>query len=459
MHRWYSQAKSYHMQKDLYYHIRTFSSLNRAWKQVYQNGIRSPSLDTQNAVKEFSSNAYQRLKNIQRKLRQNKFKFNPAKGVPVCRIGKSDRPLVVADIKDRVVQRSLLDVIQSHTSVSGYVNTPTSFGGLEDKKVEDAIKSVCQANKEGSRFYITSDIKNFFTRIPRLKVIDTILTLLPDKTLENILSKASKTELENLKKLGPKAQLFPSYELGMAQGCCLSPLFGNVLLHDFDAELNSKPEKCRCFRYIDDFIILGKSPEDVSKAFALARRILKKFSMDAYLPIDGSGKSRQGTISDGLEYLGCFINDSFVHPSKKKRTELKNKIKELLQERAQQLKQIESDSWSNKHSALKTLIDVSNILMGWGNQYSYCNSTDLFKTLDREIDHYIEQFALDYSAQRKRLGHKKDHDAIRKLLGVHLLSQSKKKTILPLKDNEGASLFDDDIMNTDEQTETNRRKR
>jgi hypothetical protein len=354
--------------------------------------------------------------------------------VPACRIGKRDRPLVVADIKDRVVQRSLLDVIQSQDSISQYVNTPTSFGGIEKKKVEDAIKSVCQSNKDGLRYYITSDIKDFFTRIPRLEVLDTILTLLPDKSLQSILSEASKTELENLKKLGPKAQLFPSYELGMAQGCCLSPLFGNVLLHDFDSELNAKQDNCRCFRYIDDFIILGKSPEVVSKAFALARRILKRFSMDTYQPIDGSGKSRQGTIPDGLEYLGCFINDSFVHPSKKKRTELKVKIKKLLEERAQQLKKIDTDSWSNKHSALKTLIDVSNILMGWGNQYSYCNATDLFKTLDRDIDHYLDQFARDYSAQRKRLGRKKDHDAIRKLLGVHLLSQSKKKTILPLKD-------------------------
>jgi hypothetical protein len=422
------------MLKDLYYRVRTFSSLSKAWKQVYQNGIRSPSLETQNAVKEFSSNADQWLKKIQRKLQQNLFKFNPAKGVPVCRIGKKDRPLVVAGIKDRVVQRSLLDVIQSQDSISHYVNTPTSFGGIENKKVEDAIKSVCQSNKDGLRYYITSDIKDFFTRIPRLEVIDTILKLLPDKSLQSILTDASKTEIENLRKLGAKAQLFPTYEMGMAQGCCLSPLFGNVLLHDFDKELNSKPDTCRCYRYIDDFIIVGRNADDASKAFSAARRRLKGFNMDTYHPRDGSGKSRQGKISDGLEYLGCFINDSFIHPSKKKRSELKNKIKELLEERAQQLKQIDTDSWSNRYSVLKTLTDVSNILMGWGNQYSYCNATDLFKKLDRDIDQYIDKFARGYSVLRSRLGRKKDHDGIRKLLGVHLLSQSKQNTILPLKD-------------------------
>jgi RNA-directed DNA polymerase len=434
VHRWYSQARSYHMPKDLYYRIRTFYALSKAWKQVYQNGIKSQSLETQNAVKEFRSNADSRLKKIQRQLQKNEFMFNPAKGVPVCRIGKRDRPLVVADIKDRVVQRSLLDVIQSQDSVARFVNTPTSFGGLENKKVEDAIKSVCRSNKSGLRYYITSDIKDFFTRIPRLKVINTILRLLPDNSLKDILSEASKTELENLIKLGPKAQLFPTYELGVAQGCCLSPLFGNVLLHDFDKKLNSKPDECRCFRYIDDFIIVAKSSEGATKAFVQARRILERFKMETYHPTDGSGKSKQGIISDGLEYLGCFINDSFVHPSKNKRNELKKKIQDLLTDRLQQLVSTNSDKWSNKNSVLKTLQDVSNILMGWGNQYSFCNSTDLFKTIDREIDGYLNAYAKSYGKLRGVLDQREDHDGKRKLLGVHLLSESKKNAIFPLDD-------------------------
>ena len=145
------------MSKDLYYHIRTISKLTKAWNQVYQNGIRSPSVETQKAVKEFRVDADRRLKKIQRQLYQKKFKFNPAKGVPVSISGKDARPIVVADIKDRIVQRSILDVIQAQNSVSGYVNVPTSFGGLEGKSVRDAIEYVCRATKTGFRYYVTSD--------------------------------------------------------------------------------------------------------------------------------------------------------------------------------------------------------------------------------------------------------------------------------------------------------------
>ena len=64
------------MSKDLYYRIRTFQALNKAWKQVYNNGVKSQSLETQNAVKEFRSDSDRQLRKIQRQLQQNKFKFS-----------------------------------------------------------------------------------------------------------------------------------------------------------------------------------------------------------------------------------------------------------------------------------------------------------------------------------------------------------------------------------------------
>ena len=421
------------MSKDLYYHIRTISNLTKAWKQVYNNGIRSQSLETQKAVKEFSIDADKRIKKIQRQLQQEKFKFNPAKGVAVPRPGKDARPIVVADIKDRIAQRSILDIIQSQNAVSRYVSVPTSFGALKGKKVRDAIAYVCRAVKAGFEYYVTSDIKNFFTRIPRLKVVEILTNLLPDQSLNYILDEASKTELENLRLLGARAELFPSYELGVAQGCCLSPLFGNILLHDFDKELNSKPDELICLRYMDDFIILGRNMQTVSKAFKSGREILKKLNMDAYHPSDGSGKAKQGLVSNGLEYLGCFINDSFVHPSEKKRKELKKKIRNLLSDREQKLKMVNSDSWRQDYSLIKTLQEVSNILMGWGNQYSFCNATNLFKGIDNEIDKLIKKYFKEYSNVKNKISNKNDDEGLRRLLGVHLLIESNYDPILPIK--------------------------
>ncbi len=303
---------------------------------------------------------------------------------------------------------------------------------MEGKSVRDAIEYVCRTINIDFRYYVTSDIKKFFTRIPRLQVIDILVNLLPDQSLNYILNEASKTELENLSLLGAKADLFPSYELGVAQGFCLSPLFGNVLLHDFDKELNSRPDDYICLRYIDDFIILGKSPQVVSKAFKSCRKILKELDMDVYLPTDSSGKATQGSIFNGLEYLGCFINESFVHPSRKKRRELKQKIRNLLSERGQKLKMINSDSWCQDYSLIKTLQEINNILMGWGNQYSFCNSKDLFRRIDNEIDKLIKEYFKEYNIVKKKIFDKNDNEDLRRLLGVHLLTESNYNPILPV---------------------------
>jgi hypothetical protein len=422
------------IQKDLYFQIRKKENLYSAWKKVYENGSKSQSIDTQKAVKKFNIDYVKHIGNIQRKLRNNQYHFTPSKGVPKLRPGKSPRPIVVSSIKDRIVQRSILDVIQSIESIKKYFDVPTSFGGIKGRKVRDAINQVCKAIKSGSKFYISSDIKNFFIRIPRLTVVKTITDLLPDGSLDKILDQASITELENLADLGRKSELFPTYELGVAQGCCLSPLFGNILLHNFDYELNSISEGTICLRYIDDFIILGQTLADVRKAFKRGREILKDFRMDTYDPSDGSGKADEGCITNKrIEYLGCLIDENFVHPSKKSVRSIKKKINDQLKTNSKQLKNANSERWNKKYSLLETLQQISNILMGWGNQYSFCNATAFMRDIDREVDKYISEYLTEYKICRNKLYEEKALDGLRRILGVHLLAESNPNPILPLK--------------------------
>ncbi len=421
------------MKKNLYSQLRTKNNLTDAWKKVYRNGVKSKSIDTQKAVKKFNIEYDTKIGTIQKQLYEDRYKFKPSTGIPIFKSGKDPRPIVLWDIRDRVVQRAILNIIQSQDSVKVYVNVPTSFGGIEGKSVRKAILHVCNSINSGLVYHITSDIQKFFTRIPRTKVIDILTNLLPDQSLIEILDQASKTELDNLSQLGTKKELFPTYELGVAQGCCLSPLFGNIVLHEFDKNLNSNSKDIVCYRYIDDFIILGRSDSLVTKAFSNAVRLLTDLNMGAYLPTDGSGKARQGKISNrGLDYLGCSISTSFVHPNKKSRNAIKRRVKLLLKDRSSRLKSIQSNNWDVDYSSTKTLQDVSNILMGWGNQYSFCNSKRLFGDIDIEINKYLNEYFSEYSRIKKELTNNNNIEGLRKLLGVHLLSESNCDPILPL---------------------------
>ena len=73
----------------------------------------------------------------------------------------------------------------------------------------------------------------------------------------------------------------------------------------------------------------------------------------------------------------------------------------------------------------ETLIEANHVLQGWGNQYSFCNDRGLLKDLDSKIDRLVDYYLQKYrefSDRYKRAGNPADQ---RRLLGVHLLLDSK----------------------------------
>ena len=240
-----------------YKKLRSPKRLRKAWRVVLENGLTSKSEETRRQVKLFSIRAEENIERISRQLRQSKYQFLPSKGILKKRPKKTPRPIVKSPIENRIVQRALLDVLQDEPAIKEYYENPVSFGGIkgEGLGVPGAIKCVYEAIRNGATYFIRSDIESFFTQIPRSVILDKIKFVIKDTLFNELLERATQTELENLVTLGASAKYFPLYDIGVAQGCCLSPLIGNVLLADFDKEMNGRG--MHCIRYIDDFIILG----------------------------------------------------------------------------------------------------------------------------------------------------------------------------------------------------------
>src|SRR5260370_40447059 len=117
--------------KTLLEQVRAIDSLGRAWRVILQNGRSSRSILTRREIEEFATNSESRLTKIQRQLNRGSFRFKPAKGVPIPKKGRSTiRPLVVAPIESRIVQRAIHDVLLSVPSIRQYTESPFSFGGV-----------------------------------------------------------------------------------------------------------------------------------------------------------------------------------------------------------------------------------------------------------------------------------------------------------------------------------------
>lgn len=402
----------------LYKKLHTPARLARAWRTVQANALQSESPVTLKEVQEFSKKSVDEVKKIRRHMMKMSFKFQKSRGVAVPRPGKdTPRPIVVAPIPNRIIQRAILEVLQEDRGIAQYIDVKTSFGGLKDKNVRNALEQVVASMNEGKIYYARSDIKNFFTKIPRDEVLTTIEANLScyDGSFLEILKKAVTTELDNLAKLSELADLFPIKEEGVAQGSCLSPLFGNIFLGEFDKITNS--EDVICIRFIDDFIILGSSSKAVLAKMRAGIKFLKDKGLEVHDPFANTEKADHGLVSKGFDFLGCSITPDRISPNAKTVQRIKTKVSERLHDAIYNLSHVDTKN----DSYIKALRDVNNSVKGWGNSYSFCNNAHLFSQLDKEIGEEVEKFSQAFS---KLQNSHKSWKERQRLLGVHLIEDS-----------------------------------
>ena len=257
-------------------------ALERAWHVIEENSRTSKSQDVKKEVDAFREETSSKLRSLSGRLSHNSFVFPPAKGIAIPKIGNGGkvtqfRPIVLANVECRIVQRAILNVLLEVPGLQKYIHTPYSFGGIRRKSENDlaavpaAINSVLDYIGAGSNFVLCADISKFFTRIPKTVVTAIVANAVQGEQFMQLFKSAIAVELSNLAELREKADAFPIYDIGVAQGNSLSSLLGNILLHDFDLQMNDSD--CHCIRYIDDVIILA--PTKRLRRRALGR--LKRF--------------------------------------------------------------------------------------------------------------------------------------------------------------------------------------
>lgn len=402
--------------------VRRQATLHGAWKHVRSKGLQSPSRRIREETKRFEERSFSYIRSIERKLRYGRFKFEPAIGVPIRRPGKGVRPVVAAPVRSRIVQRAILDVLSSQPSIKQILQAETSFGGLPGKGVKDAFKYLQHSISDGYSWFLTTDIQNFFTAVPRLQAIEALLYEIDDPPFRDLLGKATEVDLENATRLEGVLDEFPTWELGVGQGFCLSPLLGNALLYDFDQQMNKRG--IVCLRYIDDIILLAKKRSHLTSAFQSAVQTVDHFGMSLYDPQKNSHKAALGRVSAGISYLGCHYSEGALRPSRESQQNLLERVHSELTAALHEQADL-SKIRSKKSSVQEVLGFIDFIVRGWGNQYSFCNCPNVMNRLDDRISDYIQAFFSKSGLHFPDLG---PVDS-RRLLGVQVLADCKQDPI------------------------------
>ena len=399
---------------ELYGEVRKMRVLEAAWRRVRSRGLLSASKEIRAEVAEFDEHPIGRLRRIQDRLKAKTFRFAPQKGIAKARPGKSSRPIVIAPVENRIVQRAILDTLAAKCgAVRDVLNIPTSVGGIDG--VDVAIAIVTKAIADGAAWCVRSDIPQFFTKIPKTTITAFIEKATEDDDFTALFQNAVEVELANADALGEEFRLFPTADIGVAQGSALSPLIGNILLRDFDRQLNGRG--VTCIRYIDDFVILAPKRAAALAAFQSAREILSDLGLDAYDPVDRPDKASMGCCADGFDFLGCRIQPGLIQPSDAAKTAILARVRTVLADGRHAVSLVRTDKGLVGQRFAQTLTLLDRVVKGWGDAFSFSTGRQMFAALDERIDTEIDAFVRDVRRYLKSA----EPTVRRRIIGVHAL--------------------------------------
>jgi retron-type reverse transcriptase len=404
--------------------VRSESVLFGAWNSIRRNAETSQVKSTKEEAKVFGQDLLKNIHKLQRRLREGYIFEKPYGATPKKGPGKvGNRPIVVAPLHNRIVQRAILDVLQNANDmprIKAVLATPTSIGGIPGRGVENALKIFDQCAADGYSHVAGSDIAGFFTKIPKAEVFEFLEQEVADPAFMELTRAALTVELSNADRLSPDdLRLFPTDEEGVAQGCPLSALAGNIVLREFDCEMNAPGKGLRCIRYIDDFIVIGRSRTSVMKGMDAARSMLSGLGMNIYDAEEAPTKAFVGRVGEPFEFLGRKLIPGQYPPGEAAKKKLCQSIDQLI-----------NDGQTAVHKAVNgrrlgstdkpfgpTVVAISNAIRGWRGCYRYSNCPEVFAALD----HHICRRLIDFEAYLNTHAPKKDRSKRVAALGLRQL--------------------------------------
>lgn len=404
-----------------------------AWLAVRSKALHSRNKETASDARRVEQNPVGMLRALHESLRYGTFEFSLQKGVVKERKGKKPRPIVVAPVPNRIVQRAILDTLQSDKptvqkrlgQIPGILATPTAVGGIPGRGAPDAVRIICRSIELGAAEFIRSDIQNFFTKVPTAKLIRFMRAQTGEKAFVELVERGVNVELANVD--DPQVRmwidLFPDGEVGVPQGSSLSALCANVVLREFDQALNKRG--ITMVRYIDDFVILGRKRQAVKKAWHAGLEILKSLGLEAHVPSPGGTKASFGRIEDGFEFLSYHFRGKTVGLARKAKKRLIGEIdKELADARATIAKHMRQARRAEDRF-VQVLDTIDRKIRGWGDSFRDVDQRVEFAQLDDQIAERVRRFTAWFFAQTK------DGDSRTRMraMGIALLADTPRPSV------------------------------
>ena len=248
-------------------------------------------------------------------LKTDRYEPRPVKRVWIEKLGtKEKRPLGIPTVRDRVVQTTLLYVMEPIFERDFAAH---SYGFRPGRNAQQAIARVETLLKQGQVWVVDADLKGYFDSIPKDKLLASVEKKIADGRVMRLLEKyLEQGVMESGKDWQPTEQ-------GTPQGAVISPLLANIYLDPLDHLMQGRGWDM--IRYADDFIILCDSQAQAEQALAE----VAAWVGEAGLVLHPS-KTRIVDASQpgGFDFLGWHFERGWKWPREKSVKRFKEVIRE-----------------------------------------------------------------------------------------------------------------------------------
>src|SRR5258708_32675410 len=145
--------------------IATRRNLIGAWQDISRSARPLSHGFSEQTIKDFSANIGGNLEGIRNELRAGTYKFGKLRAVTIKKKGSGKRPLRIADIRDRVVQRATARILEKCLVEPFKLNNPASHAYLRGKGVLSAIAQMLRFHQADCNIILEADIEKFFDTV------------------------------------------------------------------------------------------------------------------------------------------------------------------------------------------------------------------------------------------------------------------------------------------------------
>ena len=229
--------------------------------------------------KTYEADLERKLEDLHARVHRGAYRALPSRRVYIPKSDGGQRPLAIAALEDKIVQRATAAVLNAiyEEDFLGF-----SYGFRPGRGAHDAMDALCTGIiSKKVNFILDADIRSFFDTVNHDWLIRFVEHRIGDRRIIRLIQKWLKVGvLED--------GIVTASDRGTGQGAVISPLLANVYLHyvlDLWAEGWRRREatgEMIIVRYADDFIIGFQHEADAQRLLDAMRERLREFSLSLH---------------------------------------------------------------------------------------------------------------------------------------------------------------------------------